>query len=452
MGNTCGGGGGASAVGDGDLQLEREALRLRDGDRWYLADLPAGPVVRREIRRMSPAEQERFANAVDKMMEAEDGVPGSSQFFRLACYHGGPQNALFNVAGEHCVHGYEAFPGWHRAYLLEFEGAFRRADMALGGDGMIGLPYWGWDDVAVNGEVFPKVVRERFSQYPPDMFPRSDADAAAAGAAETQSDRGLRVPPDGSIARWIGSVGDEARRSLRVAQHWQHACTRGRSATKPSIESPHNTVHGKLGGVMASFQSSFHPIFWLHHNNIDRFYEQYISMHPDSLAEFKQMQEKLTIRGRVDRQRGYPEGSWGVYYGGGGAFENPSTGGAFHASDSFDIARLGYGFDALPKPPPAAASDQQVLRNASPFFLSVFLQNMNTDGLNPRQARDKGKEIQLHRTVSRHRRCRSLPFSRRFKSQRWSTRGISTSLCSANSSSSSSSSRGKAAAMTSRQR
>ena len=84
MGNTCGGGGGASAVGDGDLQLEREALRLRDGDRWYLADLPAGPVVRREIRRMSPAEQERFANAVDKMMEAEDGVPGSSQFFRLA--------------------------------------------------------------------------------------------------------------------------------------------------------------------------------------------------------------------------------------------------------------------------------------------------------------------------------------------------------------------------------
>jgi hypothetical protein len=84
MGNTCGGGGGASAVGDGDLQLEREALRLRDGDRWYLADLPAGPVVRREIRRMSPAEQERFANAVDKMMEAEDGVPGTSQFFRLA--------------------------------------------------------------------------------------------------------------------------------------------------------------------------------------------------------------------------------------------------------------------------------------------------------------------------------------------------------------------------------
>ena len=25
-----------------------------------------------------------------------------------------------------------------------------------------------------------------------------------------------------------------------------------------------------------SCQSSFHPVFWMHHNNIDRFYEQYI--------------------------------------------------------------------------------------------------------------------------------------------------------------------------------
>ena len=46
-------------------------------------------VSKKEIREMSLAEQERYANAVDKMMESEDGVPGSSQFFRLASYHGG---------------------------------------------------------------------------------------------------------------------------------------------------------------------------------------------------------------------------------------------------------------------------------------------------------------------------------------------------------------------------
>jgi hypothetical protein len=60
---------------------------------------------------------------------------------------------LWNSVGEFCVHGNEAFPGWHRAYLLEFERVMRCADMALGGDGMIGLPYWGWEEVYINDEV-----------------------------------------------------------------------------------------------------------------------------------------------------------------------------------------------------------------------------------------------------------------------------------------------------------
>jgi hypothetical protein len=38
--------------------------------------------------------------------------------------------------------------------------------MALGGDGMIGLPYWGWEEANINGEVFPKILRERFEKYP----------------------------------------------------------------------------------------------------------------------------------------------------------------------------------------------------------------------------------------------------------------------------------------------
>eukprot|EP01046_Picozoa_sp_COSAG06_P010297 COSAG06_NODE_561_length_14287_cov_13.422047_3_plen_91_part_00 len=41
---------------------------------------------------------------------------------------------------------------------------------------------------------------------------------------------------------------------------------------------------------MATFESSFHPVFWLHHNNIDRFYQKYIEMHPDSTEEFKAKQ------------------------------------------------------------------------------------------------------------------------------------------------------------------
>ena len=52
---------------------------------------PVGPVVRKEIRTMSPEEQTRYALAIKKMMEDTNG-PESSEFFRLAGYHGWPGN------------------------------------------------------------------------------------------------------------------------------------------------------------------------------------------------------------------------------------------------------------------------------------------------------------------------------------------------------------------------
>ena len=68
------------------------------------------------------------------MMVSKNGVAGSSEFFRLASYHGQP-------APIYCQHGRETFPGWHRIYLMEFERALQAADRELGGDGFIGLPY-----------------------------------------------------------------------------------------------------------------------------------------------------------------------------------------------------------------------------------------------------------------------------------------------------------------------
>ena len=42
------------------------------------------------------------------------------------------------------------------------------------------------------------------------------------------------------------------------------------------IQNPHDTVHVKIGGDMGSTRnSSFDPIFYLHHNYIDRQYAYY---------------------------------------------------------------------------------------------------------------------------------------------------------------------------------
>ena len=68
-------------------------------------------VVRKEIRTMTEDECERFYNTVCKMMQNnKEDEPESSEFFRLASYHGWPRNF--------CVHRQESFPTWHRAYMV----------------------------------------------------------------------------------------------------------------------------------------------------------------------------------------------------------------------------------------------------------------------------------------------------------------------------------------------
>ena len=96
------------------------------------------------------------------------------------------------------------------------------------------------------------------STDPDDMFPED-----IGGSAAKQGDRGLRIRGDRQLAWRLRKQGRLAQQTLDSEQHWQHACTRGRSANKPSLESPHNSIHGAVGGVMATFQSSFHPVFWL---------------------------------------------------------------------------------------------------------------------------------------------------------------------------------------------
>lgn len=61
--------------------------------------LDAGPVERKEIRSMPEEEQERYAEAIKKMMEDANG-PESSEFFRLAGYHGWPGKGTDRVRSQ----------------------------------------------------------------------------------------------------------------------------------------------------------------------------------------------------------------------------------------------------------------------------------------------------------------------------------------------------------------
>lgn len=47
--------------------------------------------------------------------------------------------------------------------------------------------------------------------------------------------------------------------------------------------------------------AAFHPIFFLHHCNVDRIYEGYIDEQPDSRKEFEETQRALAEQGEENR-------------------------------------------------------------------------------------------------------------------------------------------------------
>jgi hypothetical protein len=217
--------------------------------------IPPAVVTRKELRSMSAAEQERFVNALEAMMQNQKDESGqeinqSSEFFRLAGYHGWPN--------DYCVHRQELFPGWHRAYLVDFEQSLKAADVKLGGDGNVSLPYWDWTRV-INNEVMPAIIRKRFPSLPSSVLGK-DMDLSSPGG-KLASVMFKRIPnEDDLLSALEGSrLGDAVQRALEEDEHFKAASTRWRGGS--DIESPHNSVHVACGFPMTSvYYAAFHPV------------------------------------------------------------------------------------------------------------------------------------------------------------------------------------------------
>ena len=269
---------------------------------------------------MGSAKQARFVEAIRTMQQNKAG-PGTSEYLRIASYHGGLDN--FKDYPSYCVHQRESFPGWHRAYLVEFERTLRKADMANGGDGEMGLPYWDWQERAA----LPPVVRQQLlSDFPTDFWP-----AGFRGLPFKLSQTNL----DHDIQAHFAAVGikDGAEQCLHSLQHRAHA-SYPRQSRYPPLEEPHNHVHVAVGGIMGQNYSAFHPAFWLHHCNVDRIYERYLRYQPDSHSEMQRRRSQRTAA-----TRSLPGG---LDYGDYRPFINHTTNQPFHARDTFDAQALGF--------------------------------------------------------------------------------------------------------------
>lgn len=147
---------------------------------------------------------------------------------------------------DHCPHGNWFFLPWHRAYLLYFEQICRK----LTGEASFALPYWNW-------------TCER--QIPAPFLGNASNPLFVDGRDG--------IPPAALADEVVGPVLME---SILSEPNFNLFASEPANALRPGVGygtlegTPHNSVHGFVGGVMGSYQSPQDPIFWMHHNMIER--------------------------------------------------------------------------------------------------------------------------------------------------------------------------------------
>jgi tyrosinase len=202
-----------------------------------------------------------YARGVELMRSLPTEDPGS--WLWAANTHGAPVDTPARPAWRQCAHASLFFLPWHRAYLAWFETSIR----SLTGDDDWALPYWDYSDPddpdaaslppefrvprrTVDGALVPNPLFDAGRNAGP--FPAADVEVVSA----------LTEP------RFVGGVPDAGFGGT------------DRDRRFGDLEStPHNWVHVDIGGLMESPATAGRdPIFWLHHANIDRLWEVWLSL------------------------------------------------------------------------------------------------------------------------------------------------------------------------------
>lgn len=192
--------------------------------------------VRKNILNLTANEIATFERGVKVLKERPITDPKSWGFQANIHWENTPQN---NTLWNQCEHGTLHFFTWHRAYLLRFENILREAS----GDDSFTLPYWDWS----TSPSLPSAFRN-------SMSPLFDGTRSINGG--------------------------QAINLTNINADLQFCLSRipFSSFSNQLDASPHGAVHVQVGGNMGSIPTSAKdPVFWLHHSNVDRIWEQWLS-------------------------------------------------------------------------------------------------------------------------------------------------------------------------------
>ncbi|WP_316528361.1 tyrosinase family protein [Kitasatospora brasiliensis] len=221
--------------------------------------------LRKEVTALSDPEFQLLTTAFTGMMARDPSAPDS--YFALAGQHGLPRRW--------CLHHEDRFNPWHRQYLLDFEDALR----SVPGCAQVTLPYW---DIST-------ALPERL-QHPP--FDRYVLPADPGAAATPHPVTGFfpyttQRYPLATIAQNLKDFGvlDDITTSLKQSL-WGSFNVSGYQDF--SIQA-HDGGHGSIGPTMGNQDvSSFDPVFWFFHCNIDRLWLSWQTrVHGTTLTGFR---------------------------------------------------------------------------------------------------------------------------------------------------------------------
>ncbi|MEO8265211.1 MAG: tyrosinase family protein [Ilumatobacteraceae bacterium] len=140
-----------------------------------------------------------------------------------------------------CTHQNWFFLPWHRIYLFQFE----QICATLTGVADFALPYWNWtEQPSIPAPFWSGVLND-----PTRTIPQSGTMGSAVSG--------------GVIDGVMGETNFELFASGSIPLS---ADQRTRAFFGGLEGTPHNSVHGRIGGDMGAFMSPLDPIFWLHHN------------------------------------------------------------------------------------------------------------------------------------------------------------------------------------------
>jgi tyrosinase len=196
--------------------------------------------LRKNVADLSQSEVDQLKSAFSGIMAKASTDPGS--YYAIASDHGLPQS--------YCLHHEDRFNPWHRTYLKVFEDALR----SVPGCGNVTLPYW---DI---GTPVPALLKTApFDTY---VVP---VDLGAPYGANYKTQRNNQATIDANLTQY------------QVLQHITASLSQsvwgvsGVNGFQDESIAAHDGGHLSVGPTMADQNvSSFDPIFWFYHCNLDR--------------------------------------------------------------------------------------------------------------------------------------------------------------------------------------